>query len=185
MAFKMYRPALRPETQEHYKLTDRKAAVAIIRTRDTDPEYLLLKRADDPLDPWSGHYAFPGGGKEISDRSLLETSIRETFEECGILLDQRNLVARMPVKTAGAYLGKPIAVSPFVFELSQKPAITLQDSEVAGYEWIQSSRLRDPRYRTQRCMSEEFPLQAFPCIRARDGLIWGFTYELLCKILFS
>ena len=62
------------------------AAVALIRVRGQDPDYLLLRRASNPQDPWSGHFALPGGRKEPGDRDLLETCIRETWEECGVKL---------------------------------------------------------------------------------------------------
>lgn len=44
---------------------------------------LVIKRTSNPLDPWSGQMALPGGKKEDGE-SCEETAKREAFEEVGI-----------------------------------------------------------------------------------------------------
>src|SRR3954462_15817082 len=92
--------------------TDPQAAVALIRTAGRDPEYLLLRRATNPDDPWSGHFALPGGRWESGDKDLLETCIRETREECGIILEPGQLIKPLPMSVAGAGMGRPMIVAP-------------------------------------------------------------------------
>ena len=48
---------------------------------------LLIKRAEHPLDPWSGHIGLPGGRRETDDLDVLATARRETHEEVGLLDD--------------------------------------------------------------------------------------------------
>ena len=38
---------------------------------------LLIKRAEHPLDPWSGHIGLPGGRRETDDLDVLATARRE------------------------------------------------------------------------------------------------------------
>ena len=63
------------------------AAVALIlRALPDDLELLLIKRARDPRDPWSGHMALPGGRRDAADPDLASTAVRETLEETGVEL---------------------------------------------------------------------------------------------------
>jgi 8-oxo-dGTP pyrophosphatase MutT (NUDIX family) len=42
-----------------------------------EAELLLIRRAEHPSDPWSGHMALPGGRNDPQDTSLYETVVRE------------------------------------------------------------------------------------------------------------
>ncbi|MCK5516446.1 MAG: NUDIX domain-containing protein, partial [Desulfobulbaceae bacterium] len=99
------------------------AAVAIIKCLAPKESFLILRRATHPLDPWSGHFSFPGGRKEKKDNSLLETCIRETVEEVGILLSPGTMQKQLPVTPAGRNVQNPIWVQPFIFVLHDKPSI--------------------------------------------------------------
>jgi 8-oxo-dGTP pyrophosphatase MutT (NUDIX family) len=159
------------------------AAVALIRAAGPDPEYLLLRRATNPEDPWSGHFALPGGRRESGDKDLLETCIRETFEECGIRLEPSHLLRSLPLAVAGGHMGKPMEVAPFLFEIPAKPPLSLALQEIAEFHWLAQSYLRDPANRHRAAMSLSHPDREFPCIRVgagvADGAIWGFTYGVL------
>src|SRR5688500_16944910 len=96
------------------------AAVAIIRTAGDDPHYLVLRRAENPVDPWSGHFALPGGRREAGDRDILETCIRETLEEIGFRLDPGHLVRSLPLARAGGTAHATL-VAPFLFEIPSIP----------------------------------------------------------------
>lgn len=159
------------------------AAVALIRTSGPDPEYLLLRRTVNPEDPWSGHFALPGGRREAEDQAILETAIREAFEECGIALKPWHLVEPLPLAIAGGWLGRPLVVAPFLFEVEEKPPLFLQDLEIAEYHWLPLSYLLDPVNRSNAALSGNHPEVLFPCIRVGTGAIWGFTYGVLNSIL--
>ena len=62
----------------------RRASVALVlRQRGGAVEILLIKRATNPQDPWSGDVAFPGGRQEPGETDL-ETCLRECKEEVGL-----------------------------------------------------------------------------------------------------
>jgi 8-oxo-dGTP pyrophosphatase MutT (NUDIX family) len=157
------------------------AAVALIRVKGDDPEYLLLRRAQNPRDPWSGHFALPGGRREARDADLLATCIRETFEECGVRLEPAHLLRPLPTAIAGGHMGRPMGVAPFLFEVPVKPAVRLDQREIAEAHWLPQSYLRDPANRLMAAMSALHPDRAFPCIKVAEstGAIWGFTYGVL------
>ncbi|MCL2457490.1 MAG: NUDIX domain-containing protein [Desulfobulbus sp.] len=159
------------------------AAVATIIAQGPVPEVLLLKRKANPDDPWSGHYAFPGGRRNDDDSSLLDTCIRETYEECGILLSIRNLVKQYPVRQAGNYLNLPVPVTPYLFELPDHPSIRLQKAEISRHEWLGLDYIGNAGNVIERPMSPRCPEILYPCIPATEGFIWGFTYETLMVVI--
>ena len=71
---------------------NQRSAVAILVDQDqlSDASLLLIKRAESPNDPWSGHMAFPGGRLEKGDRNGLATAKREMYEEIGFDIDAGN-----------------------------------------------------------------------------------------------
>jgi 8-oxo-dGTP pyrophosphatase MutT (NUDIX family) len=164
-------------------LVKKEAAVATIITRSPTLEVLVLKRKANPEDPWSGHYAFPGGRRNDGDPTLLVTCIRETFEECGILLSAELLVKQYPVRHAGNHLSQPVPVTPYLFELPEQPAIRLQTSEISCHEWLDLNYVGDTANTIRRPMSPRCPEVLFPCIPVTEGFIWGFTYETLMLVI--
>ena len=65
----------------------RPAAVLLGITDEDAPKVLLTKRSS-ALRHHPGQISFPGGKHEASDNSLLDTALRETEEEIGILQQQ-------------------------------------------------------------------------------------------------
>src|SRR4051794_37638584 len=75
----------------------RQATVALL-LRECDRrglELLVIRRAENEYDPWSGHMALPGGGYEPGDSSVYGTARRETLEEIGIDLDEGQFLGRL------------------------------------------------------------------------------------------
>lgn len=159
------------------------AAVAGIVVREPATEVLVLKRRANPRDPWSGHYSFPGGRREPNDATLFDTCVRETYEECGIVLAHDRLVKQYPMRTAGNSLDRPVSVAAYLFELDRPPDIRLQVSEISCYEWVALDYAGAEENIVWRVMSPRYPDRLFPCLPATDGLVWGFTYETLQMII--
>jgi 8-oxo-dGTP pyrophosphatase MutT (NUDIX family) len=59
------------------------AVLMLIMNRDNEAHVLLTKRTDR-VRTHKGQVSFPGGAMEKSDNSILDTAVRETFEETGI-----------------------------------------------------------------------------------------------------
>jgi len=156
------------------------AAVAIIKCLEPKESFLILRRAAHPLDPWSGHFSFPGGRKEKNDNNLLATCIRETREEVGILLCAETMQIKLPVMPAGSNAQKPIWVQPFVFALQNRPSIILNPEEIQSAYWLASEDFQDAKRHRE---VELQPGRLFTAFPLEDYYLWGFTYKLLHSIL--
>src|SRR4051794_30309859 len=94
------------------------AAVAALLRDPGELEVLLIKRAEQAADPWSGHMAFPGGRKDEGDRDLLATAIREAREEIGVELAERELAGRLDdVQAIARARPVDLVIVPHVFVL--------------------------------------------------------------------
>src|SRR4051812_2679723 len=82
------RPKLHSGEDSAIDTSRRQAAVALVlRHHAGFAELLMIKRAANPNDFWSGHLALPGGRRQTEDADLRMTAIRETREEVGVDLN--------------------------------------------------------------------------------------------------
>jgi 8-oxo-dGTP pyrophosphatase MutT (NUDIX family) len=164
--------ALKPVAEE----SDADAAVALLfRAHGQNIEILFVKRAENPTDFWSGQVALPGGRREIKDKSLRETAIRETLEETGIDLTQGCRL--LGALTASTSAGRRVKVLPFVFFLEHRVVVELNRSELEEYFWIEPNNLAENRGITK------FSFAEVPSFTFDKYLIWGLTYRILDEFL--
>ncbi len=71
------------------------AAVLIPVTDQKIPRMVLTRRAAH-LNKHAGEVAFPGGKKDPEDASIIETALRESFEEIGLQPDEVEVIGRLP-----------------------------------------------------------------------------------------
>ena len=157
-----------------------RAAVGIIVCSLPVESVLLVKRNEHRRDPWSGHYAFPGGRREDGDATIYQTCVREVAEETGILLEPGSLERACEPALAGRNVKAPILVQPYVFRLEERPQVTIEEREIARYAWLSTESFRDlARHRIVEVRSTMIR----PVYPMDDYFIWGFTYSLLCRLL--
>ncbi|MEO8578344.1 MAG: CoA pyrophosphatase, partial [Gemmatimonadales bacterium] len=163
----------------------KKAAVAIlIRLGEgNEPEVFFIQRASYEGDPWSGQIAFPGGRREPQDESLLDTAIRETFEETAIdLRSAAQMIGALDDLRPQTIHLPSIVVRPFVFLVSEASEPILS-SEVASCFWVPLSVLLDRsvwRDATVRARGMEMSRFAF---HHQGYVVWGMTERLLSALL--
>jgi 8-oxo-dGTP pyrophosphatase MutT (NUDIX family) len=160
------------------------AVAAVLRDGQAGPEVLLIRRAEHPSDPWSGHMAFPGGRHDPTDSDLEATVVRETQEELGLnLLRDASLIARLdhvPAIARGRRTG--LTIAPFVFELTAPSVILKNNYEVAEALWAPLLPLmRGERATTTRYVYEGRTLE-LPAHDVDGRLVWGLTYRMLDEL---
>lgn len=160
--------------------TEPRAAVGIIVCSQPVESVLLVKRIEHRDDPWSGHYAFPGGRREDVDETIFQTCIREVKEETGIILEPALLHQTCEPALAGRNVKAPILVQPFVFKVSERPVVTIEAKEIARYTWLSTDNFRN---RSRHQVIEVRSAMIRPVYPMDDYFIWGFTYGLLCRLL--
>jgi 8-oxo-dGTP pyrophosphatase MutT (NUDIX family) len=162
------------------------AAVAVVlRPGTVSTETLLIRRARCEGDPWSGHIAFPGGRKSSTDRSLLETAVREAREETGIdLTEPVGAVGRLePVRPESVGLPS-LCILPLVFPVAGSTSARAASSEVDEAFWVPISQLQDPGSETvHRVEIGSGAVRSFPAVSVADQVIWGLTRRILRDLL--
>lgn len=172
------------------------AAVSLIfrpNTTTAAPNFpfdlLLMQRAYDASDPWSGQVSFPGGRFENSDKSLRATAERETQEEVGVRLAADDYLGQNN-DVLGPITGnkKTVHVSSFVYHLEIDPLINL-NYEVAQVIWANFDELLEPK----RYTSFEHPFVTGVTMQgirlnalSHDGeplILWGLSLRIMQQLL--
>jgi 8-oxo-dGTP pyrophosphatase MutT (NUDIX family) len=161
------------------------AAVALVLAgTDYDLSLCAIRRAEHPLDPWSGHMALPGGRASAEDTGPRAVAERETLEEVGLALDETHWIG--PLSHVLVRLGggdRRMVLSPFVYYLGEERAPFALSDEVAEAYWIPLAHLWDPRNASRMEWDRAGARLLYPAIRYRDSAIWGLTFRVLT--LFS
>jgi 8-oxo-dGTP pyrophosphatase MutT (NUDIX family) len=164
----------------------RAAVAAILRDGQLGPEVLLIRRAEHPLDPWSGHMAFPGGRESAEDENLLATALRETREEIALDLQaSARLLGRLemlPAVARGRRTG--LAIAPYVFELTALSPVLTPNGEVAEFLWAPLAPLLRGAWATTIPYEFEGQRLMLPAHEVEGRVVWGLTYRML-ESLFS
>jgi 8-oxo-dGTP pyrophosphatase MutT (NUDIX family) len=157
------------------------AAVALIITPEPD-NILLIRRAERTGDPWGGHMALPGGRREPADLDLLTTAIRETREEIGVDLRPEHLAGMLADVIPRIPVLPPVAVRPFVFQLSARPELS-PNQEVSRVRWVTLEHLvRTEIHHPVRLEvgGQERLVMAY---ELDDAIVWGMTERILTSFL--
>lgn len=158
------------------------AAVAIILTAgdSADPEVLLIKRAENEGDPWSGQIALPGGRRDPGDLSLLDTACREAREETAADLAPDDLLGELDDLHPRTPVLPPVVVRPFVFGLKQKWAVEIS-SEATLHLWVSLNSLRAGA--TTSTVEVRGTDSRVPSYVVDGHVVWGMTERILRPII--
>lgn len=75
------------------------AVIFIIHLKNGKP-YIILTKRSSKLKNHAGEISCPGGTYSNSDKDLMQTAIRETFEEIGVRINEQDIVGNLrPVHT--------------------------------------------------------------------------------------
>ena len=165
---------------------DRRAAVAVVarpsHVASEGDELLFIRRAEHPLDPWSGHMAFPGGMMDPGDGEPLDAAVRETREELALdLARNARLLGRLSdVKPMS--LRASLSISPFVFAADGELPPLVPNEEVQEAVWIPWRFLAAAGNRSSFFWSRGGAPVPMPCYRWGDRVIWGLTLRMVDEL---
>lgn len=148
-----------------------KASAVLIPIYRSDGEYhVLLTERSDEVVFHKGQVCFPGGTREPSDRTLLQTALRESEEEVGLQAEDVEILGELddvPTFTSN------YVISPFVALISHPRSLTTNGREVRGTFCVPLSFLMDEANFKQDSLSYEY----------NGHVIWGATARILEQLI--
>lgn len=141
-------------------------------------ELLFIERKKYP-GVHSGQISFPGGKTEKEDSSLLQTALRETYEEIGISQYEIQQIGQL---TELYIPPSNFIVYPFVGILSTPPSFTINDAEV---EKVLSIPVNDLFIKTAKQLTtieSRGAIIQVPAFVYQENVIWGATAIMLREI---
>ena len=172
----------------------REAAVALVlRGSGGAAEMLVIKRAQDERDHWSGHLALPGGRRDPADADLRATALRETLEEVGVDVESGGeVLGRLDTVRPTSPLAPRVAVTPFVavtppeYHAGQTGEALKEpepNGEVAVAFWVPVSVLKEGGRSEMYRMVVGGSAREWPAYPSPHGPIWGLTERILTRFL--
>jgi 8-oxo-dGTP pyrophosphatase MutT (NUDIX family) len=152
------------------------SVLVIIHFPHDIPTVLFTKRSLF-LKKHAGEISFPGGKFSKSDKSLLDTAIRETFEEIGITINKNQVIGCLnPTYTHTSN----ILIYPYIVlkrNVTEKLRPNLEVEEVINFpiEKLKASILKDEHHTTINNIMFKFVLDNY--------IIWGATARILKELL--
>lgn len=146
--------------------------------REGDLHFLFTERSHD-MSTHSGEVSFPGGRKEQEDNSLVETALREAYEEIALVPSDVHVygaLAEMPTITGfriTAYVGE--FESPYELIENEREIHQIFEAPLSVLAAPETHRLEDREWNGQ-----VFPVHFFDY---EDHTIWGATGFLLFQLL--
>lgn len=166
------------------------AAVHLVfyQKEEGHPLYLaMIRRVENDKDPWSGHYAFPGGGVN-KDESYKAASIRETKEEIDLEVPLHSYLGefyRMQVLLNGGASKLGISAHASFVTNVNKPILKPCPIEVDEAFWFPIHEF----LASDSILEKEFQFsgrsKVLPCIDYRGHIIWGLSYMILREFLIQ
>ena len=149
----------------------------------------MIRRVENKNDPWSGHYAFPGGGVNMGER-LREASVRETKEEIGLKLPVSSYLGEF-YRIQVHFDGKPakLAISAHASIIEGRgvglPPLDPCPIEVDEAFWFPLGDLLSSDSIDYREFHFSKMSKKLPCISFDGHLIWGLSYMIFREFLIQ
>ena len=157
---------------------EREAAVLLAFTREPDPCLIFIKRAEH-MNSHGGQVAFPGGKWERGDTSLLDTALRESWEEVALAVEEVEPVAKLPQRRTRLN----VQVTPYVGYINPDLPLLADPSELDAIFQVPLSYLLDPNNLIKKQVDVLGRWCWMPCYTYEGYTIWGFTLTVLVDML--
>lgn len=150
--------------------------VIIYYNHQNIPTVIFTKRSSK-LRNHAGEISFPGGRMSIHDDSLVDTAIRETFEEIGLMVRKEDIFGCLnPTNTYTT----EIVIFPFVVIMTGGVNNLIPNEEVEEIIEIPLERLMNSAEIDKDHSSRSYQMFKFD---VEGHLIWGATARILKNLL--
>jgi 8-oxo-dGTP pyrophosphatase MutT (NUDIX family) len=172
-------PVFPIETPDYFSISKelRSAAVLIVLYQENSRiKTVLIERMPNP-GPHSGQIAFPGGRVEDTDLDLIDTALREAFEEVGVSCSRDNYIGSLTpvqIQISG------FSVLPVITWIDHSPDFIMCEDEVKNIFTVDLMDLLESQ--TVRTIEvRNLQIQA-PCFVFSDKVVWGATAMVLREL---
>lgn len=176
-----------PMPQDTYKLhlseidlsdrVDNSGVLVIVYYNQKNIPIVIFTKRSSKLRNHAGEISFPGGRMSVYDDSLVDTAIRETYEEIGLKVSKENILGCLtPTNT---YTTK-ILIFPFVAIISGGVNNLVPNEEVEEIIEIPLERLTNSVEIDKAHSSNSYQMFKFT---VGGHLIWGATARILKDLL--
>ena len=155
-------------------------AAVLLTLYSKDGEYcILLHKRSEQVEYHKGEISFPGGTQDKEDRDPLDTALRETEEEMGILREDVTILGELDkVATNSGFLIR-VYVGTMYYPYPFKPS----NLEIAEVLEVPIAVLQDPANRRADSRWDHGQLTTSYAYAYKDHLIFGATARILQQFL--
>ncbi len=161
------------------KIPPRICAVMMAIYEHDDSLYFPMMLRPQKSRAHPGQISFPGGKREKEDQDLIETAIRETHEEVGVIVPRTNIIGAL---TPVFIPPSNSLVTPILAHIKGKPSYTIAPDEVERALDISISDLNNPTNKKVKKViltnGEYFEMPAFA---VQDVFIWGGSARMIME----
>jgi len=161
--------------------TRRQAAVLLPLFKGAEGYHLLFTQRTDTVRHHKGQISFPGGSFDRRDRNLLQTALRESYEEVGIRPEDVTVLGRLDDAPTVA---TNFVISPFVGLIPYPYIFRPDPREVASVFDTSLSLLAHPVvFRSYiRTREDDTRIEDYE-YHVNDHVIWGATARIIHHFL--
>ncbi|WMN05998.1 CoA pyrophosphatase [Marivirga arenosa] len=164
-----------------YSEPPKKGAVMIALYPFDNKVYFPLMKRPPYQGVHGGQVSLPGGKKEDSDQTLIETAIRETYEEIGVKISDQQVIGSLSDLnvTASNFIVKPV-----ISILNEKPEFSRDPREVEHIFQAELEHLIHPQTIQEKelTVAKEVRLKA-PFFDIDEKVVWGATAMILSEFV--
>ena len=154
------------------------AAILLPIIEHVEPSILMTKRSER-MPTHAGQISFPGGRVHASDKSLVDTALRELEEEVGI---GREFVAIAGFLDPYETVNSGFMILPVVGFIREGFALRVNTHEVAEAFEVPLDYLCDPSNRSRMSVERQGVMREFHTIPFGGHTIWGATADIIVNL---
>ena len=157
-------------------MIDASVLIPVYRSSDGELRLVVIRRSDNGTH--GGHLALPGGKRDLGDSSMLETALREAWEEIGIPENKIEILAELPpIETRTSnfrvypFLGR--IIGPVAWQRNEREVAEIMD--VSLVELVAAEVLDEDSGSANAAAGP----RRTPYYRVGEYQLWGLTFRIL------
>jgi len=177
-------PLIRREWRESDRIKNKNpkqaAVLALFYPNANHETQLLLILRKTYQGVHSNQIGFPGGKVEKDDKSLMDTALRETFEEVGVL---QNDVEVLKLLTEVYIPPSNFLVQSFIGLYKNPKPFVIQEDEVEALVEVKLTDFLDEKNKIEQQLSTSYAKNILvPAFKLNGYTVWGATAMMLNEI---